>query len=295
MDTSPAQASEHGAAPMQTCLPTVGDVLIIVGSPGDASTLVGTRLAARAGNSVTGCAVPPAFLGGRAFQVEASVVALLEPSPSAQRHDGLRSSGEGTEFIRRAVAAGAHQPQWAVVGNNPGRDLSVLGAWHDLVVVQRPGDTLADPVAGLEQLLRNTGLPCLILPTVCAPGSVFERVVLAWDGSQPATRAIRVALPLVAAAREVILLNGSDPSAAIVEPAFDPVKFLARHGVEASRHRLHTSPGDAGATILAKAHHFKADLLVMGAYGHTPLRERIFGGATRHVLVHGHLPALLYH
>lgn len=295
MDTSPDKASECVAAPMQTCLPTVGDVLIIVGSPSDTATLVGSRLAARAGNSVTGCAVSPAFLGGHAFQAEASVVALLEPSPSTQRRDDLRPSGEGAAFIRRAVTAGAHQPQWAVVGNDPGRDLSALSAWHDLIVVQRPGDTLADPVAGLEQLQRNTGLPCLVLPTVCAPGSVFERVLLAWDGSQPATRAVRVALPLVAAAREVIVLDGSDPSAARAGPAFDPVTFLARHGVDASHHRLHTSPGAAGAALLAKAHHVKADLLVMGAYGHTPLRERIVGGATRHVLVHGHLATLLYH
>lgn len=295
MDTPPTQASGTGSAPMETCLPEIGDVLIIVSSGSDAATLVGTRLAARDGGSVTGCAVSPAFLGGRAFQAEASVVALLEPSPHTQRHDDLRSSGIGTDFIQRAMAAGARQPQWAVIGSDPVRDLAVLSAWHDLVIVQRPGDVLANPVTGLEHLLKDTGLPCLILPPVCAPSSVFERVVLAWDGSRPATRAVRAALPLVAAAREVMLLDGSHADVSAPEPTFDPVAFLARRGVEASHHRLHTSPGDAGATILAKAHHLKADILVMGAYGHTPLRERIFGGATHHVLVHGHLATLLYH
>lgn len=295
MDTLPIKASETGCGPMQTCLPGIGDVLIIVGCGSDAATLVGARLAAREGGSVTGCSVSPDFLRGRAFRAEASVVALLEPSPRTQRHDDLLSSGIGAEFMQRAITAGAHQPQWAVIGSDPVRDLAALSAWHDLVIVQRPGDVLADPVTGLEHLLKDTGLPCLILPPACAPGSVFERVVLAWDGSRPATRAIRAALPLVAAAREVVLLDGSDPHTAATEPTFDPVAFLARHGVEVSRHRPHTSPGEIGASILAEARHLKSDLLVMGAYGHTPLRERIFGGATRHILVHGHLATLLYH
>lgn len=294
MDTTTTQASERAPAAMQTCLPASGDVLIIVGSPGDAAALVGSGLAARAGGSVTGCAVSLAFLGGRAFRTDASVVALLEPSPRTQRHDDLKSSGEGTEFIRRATTAGAHRPQWAVIGNDPGHDLRALSAWHDLIVVQRPNDALADPIDGLEHLVRGTGLPCLILPKVCAPSGVFERVVLAWDGSEPATRAIRAALPLIAAAREVVLLDGSHHGTAAVEPTFDPMAFLGRHGIEASHHRLRTSPGDAGAALLAKAQHFNADLLVMGAYGHTRLRERIFGGATRHVLKHGYLATLLY-
>jgi nucleotide-binding universal stress UspA family protein len=295
MDTTTTQTSERSPAPMQTCLPDVGDVLIIVGSPGDAAVLVGSRLAARTGGSVTGCGVSMAFLGGRPFRTDATVVALLEPSPRVKRHDDLKSSGEGAEFVRRATTAGARHPQWAVVGNDVGHDLKALSAWHDLIVVQRPNDELANPVDGLEHLVKGTGLPCLILPKVCAPCGVFERVVLAWDGSQPATRAIRAALPLIGAAKEVVLLDGTHPDTAPVEPTFHPLAFLARHGIEASHHRIRTSPGDAGAVLLAKAKHFKADLLVMGAYGHTPLRERILGGATRHVLTHGYLATLLCH
>ena len=89
-----------------------------------------------------------------------------------------------------------------------GHALAMLSAWHDLIVVQRPADPHADPLEGLGSLLTGTGLPCLVLPDVCAPSGVFDRVMLAWDGSRPAIRAIRAALPFVAAAQHVLLLDG---------------------------------------------------------------------------------------
>lgn len=289
-------ASESRTGALQTCLPAVGDVLAIIGAPRDNAAYVGSRLAAREGGSVTGCALSPAFLGGRPFRNDASVIALLETPAPRRRQEDLARDGEGAEFVRLAATAGARQPQWAVIGNDVGPRLMDLSAWHDLIVVQRPADTHAHPLDGLEQLLMGTGLPCLILPPVCAPCGVFERVVLAWDGSRPAARAIRTALPLVMAARDVLLLDGTRPTAhATGVPRFDPRAFLTRHGVEITHRRMQASSAEAGAVLLKKARAFKADLLVMGAYGHTPLRERLFGGATRHVLMHGAVATLLYH
>jgi nucleotide-binding universal stress UspA family protein len=274
----------------------VGDVLALVAGPRDGAAYVASRLAARDGGSVTGCAAPPAFLGGRSFRTDATVAALLEPAPSVQRRDDLGTGGDGDEFIRMATSAGAHGPQWAVLGNDPSHTLAMLSAWHDLIVVQRPADPQADPLDGLGFLLTGTGLPCLVLPDVCAPSGVFDRVVLAWDGSRPAARAIRAALPFVAAAQHVLLLDGCSAHGAKADmPTFDPMAFLARHGIEATHQRMHASAGDAGAAILKHAHQFKADLLVMGAYGHTPLREKLFGGVTRHVLAQGKVATLLYH
>lgn len=283
-------------APSPSCLPAVGDVLAMVASPRDSAAYVASRLAARDGGSVTGCATPPAFLGGRLFRNDASVVALLETSPSIQRHDDLQSGGDGDAFVRLATAAGAHAPQWAVMGNDAGHTLKLLSAWHDLIVVQRPADAQSDPVDGLRFLLMETGLPCLVLPEACAPCGVFDRVVLAWDGSRPSARAIRAALPLIVAAHEVLLVDGrAAHEEGAAAPTFDPMAYLARHGVDAARRRMNPSPDDAGVAIMKKAHQFKADLLVMGAYGHTPLRERVFGGATRHILAHGKIATWLYH
>jgi nucleotide-binding universal stress UspA family protein len=293
MDTTTTPAA-NAASAMQTCLSALGDVLAIVDSPRSSAAYVASRLAARDGGSVTGCSLAPAFLGGRAFRIEASVIALLETPPPVQRHDDLRRGHDGDEFLRLATTAGVLQPQWAVIGNDAAHDLGKLSAWHDLIVVQRPADPLADPLDGLKQLLTDTGLPCLVLPTQCAPSGVFDRVMLAWDGSPQATRAIRAALPLIVAAHEVVLLDGQRPHDSADDPAFDPMTFLARHGVRATHRRLQTTPSDAGAAILKKAHQFKADLLVMGAFGHSPLREQLFGGATRYILTHGDLVTWLY-
>jgi len=290
-------SSHHATSqPAPTCLPAVGDVLAIVAAPRDGAAYVASRLAARDGGSVTGCAVSPAFLGGRGFRSDATVAALLETAPLAQRKEDLRVGGDGDAFIRLAISAGAHGPQWAVMGNDTGHTLAALSAWHDLIVVQRPGDPHADPLDGLGALLMGTGLPCLVLPAICAPCGIFDRVVLAWEGSRPAARAIRAALPLVAAAQDVLLLDGCPPRVEAADaPGFDPMAFLARHGIEAIRRRVHASPAEAGGAILRKSRQFKADLLVMGAYGHTPLREKLFGGATRHVLTHGDIAILLHH
>ncbi|HVI55969.1 MAG TPA: universal stress protein [Luteibacter sp.] len=293
MDTTTTPPTRT-APSMRTCLSAIGDVLAIVDSPRSSAAYVASRLAARDGGSVTGCSLAPAFMGGRPFRVEASVISLLETPPPIQRHDDLRRGHDGDEFLRLATTAGVLQPQWAVIGNDPSHDLAKLSAWHDLIVVQRPGDPHADPLDGLQHLLTNTGLPCLVLPTQCAPTGVFDSVVLAWDGSRPATRAMRAALPLIVAAHDVVVLDGRPSHGAAEEPAFDPMSFLARHGVRATLRHLHTTPTDAGAAILKKAHQLKADLLVMGAFGHSPLRERLFGGATRHILTHGDLVTWLY-
>ncbi|SFW24836.1 universal stress protein [Luteibacter sp. UNCMF366Tsu5.1] len=279
-----------------SCLPAVGDVLAVVAGPVDGAAYVASRLAARDDGSVTGCAISPAFLGVPSAEAGTRSTLLREPVVHSSQSEGREAVAGRDTFLRLALAAGAQRPQWAWAGNDPGHTLAMLAAWHDLIVVQRPADPHANSLDGLESLLMGTGLPCLVLPSVCAPSGVFDRVVVAWDGSRPAVRAIRAALPLIAAAQDVLLLDGRPAHQSDNEtPGFDPAGFLARHGIEATHRRVRTTPGEAGATILKKAHQFKADLLVMGAYGHTRLRERLFGGATRQVLAHNELATLLYH
>lgn len=290
-----ASNPDRSTPAMQTSLPAVGDVLAIVGSPRDAASYVSSRLAARTNGSVTGCSMSAAFLG-HAAPKEPTVMALLDQPPAARRRDDLASGGDGDQFMHLARTAGVHDPQWAVIENDAAGRLASLSAWHDLVVVQRPADLAANPLDGLNHLLLGTGLPCLVLPEICAPCGVFDNVMLAWDGSVPSTRAIRAALPLVVAAQRVCVLDGAEPHAVTDGvPGFDPMAFLARHGVEVTHKRLHATPSSAGAAILDRARRFKAELLVMGAYGHTPLRERLLGGATRHVLTHGTIATLLCH
>jgi nucleotide-binding universal stress UspA family protein len=287
--------TSSSSSSVATCLPTAGDVLAIVASPHDAASYVACRLAARAHGAVTGCAMSSDFLGGRAFSHDATVLSLLDAPPSTMHAHDMEPGGSGDAFVHLARHAGVRSASWTVVETDVAARLAALASWRYLIVVQRPGNVGADPIEGFTQLLLRTDIPCLVLPTGCTPSSVFDRMVLAWDGSHAATRALRAALPLLIAAKDVLLLDGAQASEPNDMPRFDPMAFLGRHGVEATHARLDVAPSAAGPALLERSRRFNADLLVMGAYGHAPLRERLFGGATRHVLGHGDVAILLHH
>lgn len=294
MSKESSLSSPSSPQAMETSLLAVGDILAIVGSPRDAASFVACRLAARGRGSVTGVALSSAFMGAREPAHDATIFSLLDEPPLAAHARDLEPGGEGDVFLQLARTAGAEAPRWTVAEDNAGHRLASLAAWHDLVVVQRPTDPHLKPADGLARLAQ-LGIPCLVLPTVCAPCGVFDRVVVAWDGSRPATRALRAALPLLSAAQDVLLLNGGHEPAPHDLPQFDPMAFLTSRRIEVTRGRLSAAPAVAGQAILDRCRRFKADLLVMGAFGHTPLRERVLGGATRHVLEHGSIATFLYH
>ena len=132
------------------------------------------------------------------------------------------------------------------------------------------------------------GVPVLVLP----PGYVGDggRLALAgWDGSREATRAVHAALPFLQEARTTILCAVGEQAA---ESLDDAAVMLRRHGVQVTTERIAAEDSDAGAVLLARAAAHGAELLVMGAYGHTRLREFIFGGATRFALKAANLPVL---
>jgi nucleotide-binding universal stress UspA family protein len=128
---------------------------------------------------------------------------------------------------------------------------------------------------------------------------VGERVLVAWNAAREAARAAYDALPILQRAREVRVVRvnpQSEREPAQDLPASDICAALARHGVRcgAAPEQIAPSTG-VGETLLACAQDWKADLLVMGCYGHTRLRELILGGASRHVLSRMTIPVLMSH
>lgn len=172
--------------------------------------------------------------------------------------------------------------------------------YADLVVMPRPygpGRTLAHEVA-VEAALFDGGAPVLVLPeplTGTAPAA--RRIVLAWNGSAEAMAAVRRSLPLLQKA-ELVSVTAVDPAlrgAEAADPGAALGHMLVRHGVRAEVAVLaRTAP--AVTDILARhATDIGADLIVMGAYGHSRFREAILGGATRRMLEASALPVLLAH
>jgi len=176
-------------------------------------------------------------------------------------------------------------------------EVGVHAYYADLVVVARPesaGQT-ASPPGLAESLVMSSGRPIIVFP----PGrtvSRVRRVLVAWNATRESIRAAADALPLLVKAEAVEVLvvdHQRRPESHGQEPGADIARHLARHGAHVEVLRLSSDGKDVGRLLLSQAAAFGADLLVMGAYGHTQLREWIFGGVTRTVLYEAGLPVLM--
>lgn len=174
------------------------------------------------------------------------------------------------------------------------------GRAADLIVVSQAdpawerGSMMEDPI----RVVMESGRPVLLVPNSGRIAVPPRRVVVAYDGRREAARAMFDAMPLLTGAEDVALVwlnpEASQPLAGDL-PAVDVCAMLSRHGVKATAISAHATGADVGPELLRQAHVFGADLLVMGCYGHSRLREFILGGASRHIFARGDVPVLLSH
>jgi nucleotide-binding universal stress UspA family protein len=176
-------------------------------------------------------------------------------------------------------------------------DVGVHAYYADLVVVARPesaGQT-AGPPGLAESLVMSSGRPIIVFPPRGTVSQV-RRILVAWNATRESIRAVADAMPLLVKADAVEVLvadHQQRPESHGQEPGADIARHLARHGVRVEVRRLSSGGKDVGGLLLSQAADFRADLLVMGAYGHTQLREWMFGGVTRTVLYEAGLPVLM--
>lgn len=149
-----------------------------------------------------------------------------------------------------------------------------------------------------DRLAVEAGRPVLIVPRSGMQGTLGQKVLVAWNGRREAARAAFDAIPILQQAKEVkvVWVNPQNESEVAQDfPGADICTALARHGVKCEA--THTVPSHLGVghTLLARAEDYGCDLLVMGCYGHSRLREFVLGGASRHVLSHLGIPVLMSH
>ena len=162
----------------------------------------------------------------------------------------------------------------------------------DLIIVPHPKS--AEEVASTDALhavLFDSGRPALIAP-VEEPTNLGTRIAVAWNGTAESSAAVASSLPWLIDARSVRILHSVEyhrqgPSAQKL------ASYLALHSVAAEVVEFSSVDRSVGAGLLAAATEYGADLLVMGAYSHSRLRQLILGGVTRHVLEHAQLPVLM--
>lgn len=163
----------------------------------------------------------------------------------------------------------------------------------DLIVVSKQGLGIFAENGDVAARLANlTSAPVLLVPGEQKSLDLFGRVLIAWDGSAAADGAIRAAVPLLKFASEVeIVTIGEDDGE--IDPN-DVAVYLDRHGCTATTRRV-ARHGDIGAQLLDLMTSSGASWCVTGSYGHSKLREQIFGGTTKTLLAKAGIPILLSH
>lgn len=200
---------------------------------------------------------------------------------------------------RKAVAlfedARAKAPQanaeWRVETGREADAAVRRGRLVDLIVAPRPAEEVEGQVT-VEALLFDSGRPVLLMPPA-PPSGIGSRIVIGWNGSGPAARAVAEARPFLAEADHVQVIAVRNSGAGDVD-ADELVQALAWRGVSAKGAMIES--GDGVGTALRRAcESGSADLLVMGAYGHSRLRELVLGGATLEIIRRGDVPVLMAH
>jgi nucleotide-binding universal stress UspA family protein len=233
--------------------------------------------------------VPPSIMGG----IPADVIDA-QWAASAQAADAAIAGFEAA--AKREGIVAEHRKLKASLGG-AGDLFGRLARRFDLSVVGQ-----AEPKHGpaqdlvIEGALFGSGRPVIVVPYIQKGGLKLDRVLICWDGSRPAARAIGDAMPFLARAAAidvVIVASGREKSDEI--PGVDMGEHLARHALKIEVKRLVSGDLDVANTILSYAADSGADLIVMGGFGHSRLREFVLGGVTRGILGSMTVPALMSH
>jgi nucleotide-binding universal stress UspA family protein len=218
----------------------------------------------------------------------------------AQREENTQAAKVATNRFEAAARAAGLSAEVRLL------DASVAGAADlfgriarrfDLAVVgqARPREGASEELL-IEGALFESGRPVVVVPYVQTQGVTLDRVLVCWDGSRPATRAIADALPFLRRAKaiDIVAVSGERGKGSELVGT-NMARHLARHGLQVELKRLSAGKVDVPAAITAHAVETGADFMVMGGYGHSRLREFILGGVTRTVLTSSTIPVLMSH
>ncbi|HQZ12014.1 MAG TPA: universal stress protein [Devosia sp.] len=243
-----------------------------------------------------------ASITGLQVNVMPAIVSITDPTGSA--------------FLQQLIATSNQQAE--VTGERLGKQLARLGSpselrrldifpdevgitlatearLADLFVGTRPYGDPAKTEATEEAVLLRSGRPCIFLPPDMQKAPKFDSIVVGWKNTREAARAVADALPLLQQADRVDVIKvaeeASPPASA---PGVDIGRYLSRHGVK-TEIRTAASDPDTGTALLREARASAADLIVIGGYGHSRLREWALGGATRELLSNAPVPVFISH
>ncbi|CAB3849338.1 hypothetical protein LMG26854_02874 [Achromobacter aegrifaciens] len=238
-------------------------------------------------------AAPPQYYYGESVLMSRSLGIIKELQ--AQSRDAVE-----TAFLE--AAAEADVPAFMRAGtSSPSETVALLGRTTDLIVVSqenREDVEAAHEIEFVEQTLLTAGRPVLAIPSSGEFPVIGDRVLCCWDGSREAARALADAAPILRLASHMTVLSMNEGAASPKHeaPFEDLTTYCVAQGMPAPEHVRRDIKGvGVGSTILNAAADHSADLIVMGAYGHSKLRQWALGGATASILKSMTVPVMFSH
>jgi nucleotide-binding universal stress UspA family protein len=219
---------------------------------------------------------------------------IAEAADAAELHEQDRKRTTALAALFEAWAPGARQAgiavEWRKGGGAAHAVVEQIGRRADFIVIAQPAtDDDALTSSGFRAALLRSERPVLVIPR--GQTATFGRnVAIAWRDDGRVVKAVIPVLRLLSSAAEVHVLQGTRGG----EQRLPVPAMFQDHAIDV---RMHVLPiaGVFGQILLERAHALGADMLVMGAYAHNPLREMMFGGVTRYMLDHADLPVLMRH
>lgn len=229
-----------------------------------------------------------------------SALALVtrETSWHIEREEGVRSERAHAEFSRvfgsqvGEVASLGINAQWQEIVGYPSDEYAYHGRMHDIVVAAREKDF--PDFCG--EIVMATGRP-VIVASARAVSAVGDNVLVAWNNSPESARALTAAMPILCRAKKVCLAAVPPPvieEREILQSLQELQKMLRPHAIQAEIRIVREAQGREADALKESAYDAGCDLIVMGAYGHSRLREYLFGGVTREILKECEVPVLMF-
>jgi len=225
--------------------------------------------------------VPPEFIESQRAESEKAAKAAVARFEAAAKREGISFE---TRKLNASLAGAADE-------------LSRIARRFDLAVVGQASRDRVGPAEVVDEgVLFESGRPVIVVPFIQKAGLTLDRVLVCWDGSRAASRATADAMPFLQKAKKVeIVIVASKAAKADEAPGADLAEHLARHDLDVMLKRITSPDIDVASTILSYVADSDADMLVMGGYGHSRLREFVLGGVTKAILESMTVPVLMSH
>lgn len=185
---------------------------------------------------------------------------------------------------------------WRQFDGNVVQTLVSQARLADVIVLSQPmrkADPMSEPIPVVPDVALHARAPVFSIPAAPRPFDAGGPAMVAWNGSYEAAHALRFALPLLKLASAVHLVEITDDRRDF--PATTAAEYLSRHGIAPELHAVPHGERETGAALLHRAAEIGASHIVMGAYGHSRLREMMLGGVTRTLLTHAEIPLFMAH